>query len=304
MYLSGFNIAINTIMGKIQFAAILILLILQASVVTSQPVHIGVFAGTAAYKGDINDKLFPEIKQLKTAFGISANYEVSEKLFIRAGAFVAKVSGADSLASSSYLKLRNLSFQSTITELSFLGEWYLFNLYERSYSPYLFVGFSVFHFNPLTYGSNGQMVFLQPLSTEGQGLPGYASKPYKLTQLAIPFGGGLKFAFNDDFRIGIEICIRKLFTDYLDDVSTDYADPADLLSAKGALSVAFSYRGDEVAGGSPAYPAKGTQRGSKKYKDLYYTAGLHFTYRMGGNNSNNGIFGGNKRKMGCPGNPQ
>ena len=148
------------------------------------------------------------------------------------------------------------------------------------------------------------LVFLQPLSTEGQGLPGYTGQPYKLTQLAIPFGGGLKFAINDDFRIGVEVCMRKLFTDYLDDVSTNYADPVDLFNAKGVLAVALSYRGNEVAGGNPNYPAKDSQRGSKKFKDLYYTAGLHFTYRMGGNNSNNGIFGGNKRKMGCPGNPQ
>ncbi len=100
-------------------------------------------------------------------------------------------------------------------------------------------------------------VYLKPLSTEGEGLPGYPDrKPYSLTQLAIPFGGGVKFAITNDWHIGLEVGLRKLFTDYLDDVSSTYADPNDLLTAKGQLAVDLSYRGDEVVGGDPVYPTK------------------------------------------------
>ena len=121
--------------------------------------------------------------------------------------------------------------------------------------------------------------YLKPLSTEGQGLPGYPDKKtYSLTQLAIPFGGGVKFAVTDNLHLGLEVGFRKLFTDYLDDVSTTYADPADLLVARGQLAVDMSYRGDDV--GNPIYPAKGAGRGGPNYNDTYYFTGLHLTYRL------------------------
>ena len=59
---------------------------------------------------------------------------------------------------------------------------------------------------------------LQPLGTEGEGFY-KGEKKYNLTQLAIPIGGGFKYAISNNVRIGIEVGFRKLFTDYLDDVS-------------------------------------------------------------------------------------
>jgi hypothetical protein len=140
-------------------------------------------------------------------------------------------------------------------------------------------------------------------------LSGYPDrKPYSLTQPAIPFGGGIKYAINDNLRLGLELGFRKLFTDYLDDVSTTYVNPADLLAAKGQLAVDMSYRGDELPGGNPNYPAKGSQRGGAKKQDWYYFFGLHLTYRLGsGDNTNrSGVFGGGnykggkKKGYGCP----
>ena len=105
--------------------------------------------------------------------------------------------------------------------------------------------------------------------------------------------------------------MRKLFTDYLDDVSTSYADQADLLAEKGQLAVNMAYRGDELPGGNPNYPSKGAQRGGAKYKDWYYFLGLHHTYRLGGSDGGGGggyggakMRGGKKRNYGCPNVPQ
>jgi len=189
-----------------------------------------------------------------------------------------------------------------VHEFSAVGEYYLFNLYERRISPYGFVGLAVFKFDPYAFDPAKNKVLLQRLSTEGQGITGYG-KQYKLTQLAIPFGGGVKYAINENMRIGLELGMRKLFTDYLDDISGNYADPNDLLAAKGQLSVDMSFRGDEVPSGSPTYPAKGAQRGSPKAKDFYYFTGIHFTYRIGGNGGSGGGGGMGRRKnprMGCP----
>ena len=269
---------------------------------SSQRVHVGVFGGFAAYNGDLTEKIFPK-KVTNGAIGITANYEIVDQIMLRAGFTYSVVGGADRFSDKDYAVARNLSFETSIMEFSLLGEYYLLNLYERKYSPYLFAGLAVFHFDPYTYNESNQKVFLKPLSTEGQGISGYPdSKPYGLTQFALPAGIGIKFAITDAFRIGIEGGMRKLFTDYLDDVSSNYIDAADLLAAKGQLAVDMSYRGDEVPTGSPLYPAKGAQRGSAKKKDTYYFAGLHLTYKLGagGGGGFGGGGGGRKSRTGCP----
>jgi hypothetical protein len=90
----------------------------------------------------------------------------------------------------------------------------------------------------------------------------------------------------------------------LDDVSTSYPDYNDLLAAGGQTAVDFSYRGDEVPGGDPAFPTKSTQRGSAAQKDIYYFTGINISFRPsfdgggGGSMRNRGF--GKKGKFGCP----
>jgi hypothetical protein len=262
--------------------------------------HLGAFLGGASYLGELNDSPF---KRTKPAVGISLNYEVSDRFMLRSGITLGKLEGADKYSGSESIKqIRNLSFESNLSEFSLLGELTIFNLYNINWSPYVFGGLAVYHFNPYVRDS-GQKVFLQPLSTEGQGLPGSQQDPYKLTQLALPFGGGVKFNLNENLRLGVELGLRRLFTDYLDDVSGNYADATELLTAKGPTAVRFAYRGDEVPGETPGYPdvgfpAKGTQRGGVKTKDWYYFTGIHLTFRLGGGYGKTSASG--KGKYGCP----
>ena len=282
---------------------ITISLVLLSSVAIGQRVHVGLFGGLAAYNGDLTDKILPK-KVTNGAIGVTLNYELTDNIMLRGGFTYAIVGGADRYSDDATLRARNLSFETKIKEFSAIAEYNIFNLYDRRYSPYIFGGLAVYNYNPYTYvGGSDQKIYLKPLGTEGQGLSGYADrKPYALTQLALPFGAGLKFAINDNLRVGLEVGIRKLFNDYLDDVSTTYADPNDLLAGRGQLAVDLSYRGDELPGGDPNYPTKGTQRGGAKSKDNYYFTGIHLTYRLGGNNGG-GIFGGGggkKSRTGCP----
>ena len=276
--------------------------------VFSQNIHVGIFGGLAAYSGDLTNKIFPK-KVTNGAIGVTVNYELTPQFMIRGGFMYTVVGGADRNNDNDSLRARNLSFETHITEFSAIGEYYFFNIEDKKFSPYVFGGLAVFHFNPYAYAGTTDKIFLKPLSTEGEGLSGYPDrKPYKLTQLALPFGAGIKYAFNDRVRLGLELGLCKLFTDYLDDVSTTYVDPADLLAARGQTAVDMSYRGDELPGGNPNYPAKGAQRGGEKHKDSYYTLGLHLTYRLGtGDNSNRSgvfgggnFFGGRKKGYGCP----
>lgn len=283
-------------------AWVFILFVCTTNVVFAQRFHVGVFGGLAAYNGDLTDKIFPK-KVTNGAIGITGNYELTDNIMLRAGYTYTVVGGADRFSKDSSLIARNLSFETAISEFSLVGEYYLLNLYDNRISPYVYAGLALYHFNPYAFNGGTDKIYLKPLSTEGQGLPGYADrKPYSLTQAAIPYGAGVKFAVTNNLHLGLEVGLRKLFTDYLDDVSTTYADPNDLLAAKGQLSVDMSYRGDDV--GNAAYPAKGVQRGSAKHKDTYYFTGLHLTYRLGGSNSGSGLFGGgskkNKNSTGCP----
>lgn len=259
--------------------------------------HLGTFIGGANYLGELNSGVY---KRTKPALGLSLNYEVSDRVMLRSQFSFAKVEGADKFTNSDFQKVnRNLSFQSNIAEFSVIGELTTFNLYSIRWSPYAFGGIALFHFNPYTTDSSNNKTYLQPLGTEGQGIATYGRKAYSLTDFAIPFGGGIKYVVNENIRIGLEVGLRKLFTDYLDDVSSTYADEQDLLAAHGPTAVSLSYRGDEAPGGNSNYPSKGTLRGNDKKQDWYYFTGLHVTFRLG---SGYGKTAANRYKRGldCP----
>lgn len=259
--------------------------------------HVGVFGGLAAYNGDLTEEFFPK-KVTNGAIGITGTYELTDNFMLRAGFTFARVGGADRFSKDTARRARNLSFETAITELSLVGQYYLVDLYENRFTPYAFAGVALFHYNPYAYNGTTQKVYLRPLGTEGQGIPGYSPKTYSLTQFAIPVGGGIKFAITDNIHLGLEAGLRILFTDYLDDVSGQYANESDLLTYRGQVSADLAYRGDEIPGGQPTSPGKNTARGGSEFKDYYYFTGLHLTFRL---NKNGGWSGaGNRNSVRCP----
>lgn len=280
--------------------SLFIVLLINNCFLQAQQVHVGVAGGLANYNGDLMDKLYP--KKITNGFiGAIVHYELQDQIMIRGSYSFARVNGSDTYSEKQNLQERNLQFESTVSEFVIVGEYYLFNLYEKRFSPYAFIGLGVFHFDPYAYDSLNRKVFLKPLSTEGQGI--YPDKkPYSLWQPVVPMGGGIKFAITEDIRIGFEIGLRKLFTDYLDDVSTSYPDVNDLLAAKGQTAVDFSYRGDEYPGGNTTFPTKDTQRGAAAQKDIYYFTGLTISFRpsFGSGGGGRSKSFGKKSKFGCP----
>ena len=280
--------------------------LLVCSIFSFSQLRLGVLGGIANYDGDLVTGKYVG-KLTKPAFGIFASHELTEKLSLRGGFTFAKVAGYDKYTKSDSLIARNLSFESNIFEGHVALEYSILNPYDNRLTPYVFGGLAVYHFNPYTYDADNAKVYLKPLSTEGQGLPQYPeSRPYPLTQLALPFGGGIKYAISENVHVGLELGLRKLFTDYLDDVSTNYAAEMDLYTERGPQAADLAYRGDEVPGGNPNFPSKGAQRGSSQYKDWYYITGLRLSFSLGnGGSSGSGrTFGSMYRKgYGCPRNP-
>jgi len=262
-------------MKKLILLGILVVPIL----VQAQRWHVNIFGGISNYSGDLQSKAFT-LDQSYAAFGAGAQYDVTYHISILSNVSLMKVGAADKYNRPD-LQFRNLSFQSQILEWNLLGEYTFMDLSKKSFSPYVFAGIAVYHFNPFTFDSTGAKIYLQPLSTEGEGLQQYPNvKQYNLVQMAIPFGAGIKLRITDNVVLAYEISFRKLFTDYLDDVSNRYVDQTILLNARGSKAVEMAYRGGELKGGNPVYPSDGTVRGGPKYKDVYYFTGIKLSIAL------------------------
>ena len=239
---------------------------------------IALFTGIINYQGDLNPNSFT-FRHSHFTTGLIIHKPLNRWLSLRAGANIGRIEAADRY-NRDYLKPRNLSFFTSIKEAYAGLELTMPYMSTRRFTPFMYGGLAIFHFNPWTYDNNGAKTYLKPLSTEGQGLPQFPKqRPYNLTQLAFAFGGGAKFAITDCINIGIDFSQRKTFTDYLDDLSSMYVDKNTLLQAKGPKAVELAYRGDELAGGQP-YPAHGEQRGTPSEMDWYYFLGVTMEIKL------------------------
>lgn len=249
-------------MKKVLFAAFFLPFITSA-----QDFHFSVRLGAAGYNGDLKAKTL-SFSQMGFLGSLGARYDVTERVALRTYFTLAKLQ-ADDKKGTTGMQQRNLNYKTSLFEWELGAQYSILNPNESWWVPYVYAGLGVFHYKPFTYDENGAKTFLQPLSTEG--------KSYSLTQFCIPLGLGVERALNEDMRLGVEIGYRKLFTDYLDDVSGFYVDQATLLSAKGQKAVDLAYRGDEAGAG--AYPAGGSVRGNPDNKDGYYYIAVTFTVR-------------------------
>jgi opacity protein-like surface antigen len=259
----------------------------------AQNLHVGLKGGLGGYNGELKQKT--GFGQTSFAWSIGARYDLSEHFLARGFLNFGKLHGSDAKAKTSTAQLRNLDFTAKLRELELGIQYSIFSLNEKWWTPYVFIGGSMFLAKPFTTLA-GQKVFLQPLSTEGQGFtPG--KKIYKTTNFAIPFGFGAEYALSEDIRVGVEFGYHKTFTDYIDDVSTTYVDATSLLTNKGVQAVTLAYRG------TGSYPATGNLRGNSKTKDAFYFAQLTFTIRpfVDQYKRTSGLAAAKKgKKVGCP----
>ena len=267
----------------------------------SQNLFVSLRAGLSNYQGDLQDKGFT-FKKSKFIGSVGVRHDLSEHITLRSYLSFTKLSGDDRLSKNSFARARNLNFTTGLQELEISGQYNIFSLNDKWWTPYVFAGIGLFHYKPYTT-FNGSKVFLQPLSTEGESVVNGVKK-YKLLQLSLPIGFGAEYALTEDIRIGLEFGYRKTFTDYIDDVSNRYVDYTTLLNAKGQTAVDLAYRGDELPGGAP-YPTGGTLRANEKKKDAYYFTTITITFRpfVDQYKRTSGISSMKKakKKVGCPG---
>ena len=216
-------------------------------ITAAQNFHFSGRLGLANYQGDLKAKAI-SLSQAKLMGSLGAQYDLSEHITARSYVTLASLH-ADDKKGTAAMQQRNLNFSSKIADWELTGQYNFFSLNDHWWTPYIFAGIGFYHFNPYTKDTSGKKYFLQPLSTEGEGFM-TGVKNYKLTQFSVPLGFGAEYSLNEDMRIGIEFGYRKIFTDYLDDVSNVYVDQASLLNARGAKAVELAYRGNEVQAGT------------------------------------------------------
>jgi hypothetical protein len=242
----------------------------------AQDHEVGVFLGTSNYQGDLTERHLT-LRETRPAFGALYRYYFSPRLNFKANFNYGWIAGDD----ENYADIpdrwrRNLHFRSHIAELAANVELNILPFVAGSqkfrWTPYIYVGIAGYNFKPQAE-FKGEWVDLQPLGTEGQ-LLDPEEDPYPLTQIAIPYGVGIKLNISGLWNIGLEFGQRKLFTDYLDDVSTRYPD-LDKLAAQNSTARALSERGNERG---PQYAWQtGNQRGNPDRNDMYVWGGITIT---------------------------
>lgn len=257
----------------------------------------GFSLGASNYLGDIGGKektrrdFLADMKLAKTRWNVGGfvRYKVHQKVSVKLGLDYLRIEGNDKLSSNPARNTRNLNFRNDMFDLELTGQVFFFEdndlgntyRYRNGFRAYFFAGVGAYYSNPKAF-VDGSYVALRPLHTEG--------KSYSPIGVCIPAGVGFYFTIHKKHRIGYELNYRTTFTDYLDDISGNYADPAGM-SPEGA---ALSNRTGELTDIDPAfaknfgYDSKndvGNKRGDQTHKDAFMTMSLSYSYVLRGKSS-------------------
>lgn len=241
---------------------------------------------------------------LSTRFGgcIGIRKTFQERVSWQVTYSMGMVYGNDNKTSEYFRSDRDISFRSPIQEVSARIEYKIRkerggHIYDlrgvrgqrgRKFATFFFVGIGAYHFNPKAK-IDGSWVKLQPIGTEGQNYI-ETRHPYSLYQVCIPMGFIAKYSINQKWAVSAEVGLRFLFTDYLDDVSTTYANP-DLVAANdntvsdavAKLAADPAYKSHCYANGQ--YHYYNEQRGDPYDNDFYMFLMISAHYRMKQNKS-------------------
>lgn len=277
----------------------LVLLFSFARSVRAQGLELGVKGGLAVYSGDLSPEEFDlYFEDMNFAGGAYLRYRPTARFGVRVDGTFGRLSaeraslirpdrGEDAVPIS-----RN--FRSTISEFSAVLEYDLLYVgnYDNNYGAlYVYAGPGVLSFNPQGE-RNGELIDLQPLRTEGQGVdlnnPNYAATPYELTKVVGIIGGGIRTRFAGRIVVGLEMGVRFTGFDYLDDVSDVPVRYVDVVSGPGGTAGGF-FSNPAVVNPGEIDPNFTYTRGGE-HNDYYFTGGLTLGITIGA---------GGSKKMGC-----
>jgi hypothetical protein len=187
-------------MGNKIFSLLLFLAVSTAQAQLNQFNEVGGGLGVFTYSGDIVRNF--NLLYSKPAGTLFYRRNVNKIVSFRAGLTFGKLGASDSQNPIDiFASKRNESFNLNLFEFSGVYEYHFLDWRESKrrirVTPYLFGGAALFVFS------------------------GNKTKPvgYSNAQLAIPFGGGVKYVLNPKWYLSAEFGVRKTFFDYLDNIS-------------------------------------------------------------------------------------
>jgi hypothetical protein len=201
----------------------------NAQQMLSQRSEVGFGLGTFNYTGDLVRTY--NVAFSKPAATVFYRSNISKVVSLRTSITGGKIGASDTRKPiDAFATTRASSFNLFLLEVSPTFEYHFLNWRDDKrrlrFTPYLFAGVALF-------GISG----VQQKNAE-----------YSNVQMAIPFGGGMKYVLNPKYYIAFEFGIRKTFFDYLDNISD----------------------------GDPAY--KNYQYGNSFDTDNYFFTGITLTY--------------------------
>ena len=239
---------------------------------------VGIAAGTGNYLGDIGGgeqtrrDFVADLHLSQTKFSghAFARYRRGGLLAVKAQLGVVRIEDYDNLSTNLARVTRNAHFRNNIYELSLRSE---VNLFSRSaitrhtsrtrvgVNSYALLGITGFLHSPqarldrdaadyhYAQGSIGtNPVLLDYDQWHNLREFGTETDTYRSGSAGFPIGLGASFIVNYSFRVGVELIWNLTLTDYLDDVSTTWANPENLSDIGLILSNPSSPAVAEAAG--------------------------------------------------------
>ena len=238
-----------------KFLLIILLLFISFNL-QAQTWEIGGGIGGSGYMGDLNPNNPLKLSGIAAGGFVKRNFD--RYLALRLNYTYGDIQGNDANSSNQQFRDRNLSFYTGLSEIALIGEFnfmeYLPNVSNNRYTPFIYLGIGTVHYNPQA-DYQGERYNLRPLTTEGE------AKQYAKSAMSIPYGVGIKYNISGKWNIIADLGYRQPNTDYLDDVSGAYPNPAKLPS-----DLARELSNRSAANSNTLI---GSQRGDGRGRDTY-----------------------------------
>ncbi len=193
-------------------------------------------ASSTVYFGDlVTSTVSFFLPNARPHFGFRVGYNLNEHLRVQVRQNTSMLAGDDKKTSTiGQLRgtnfARGLSFRTMVYDLG-VGVNYapLSSRKMKGFIPSVHAGISGYYFNPQAE-YEGKYYNLRKVGTEGQTLDG-SKYAYQRFAVSIPFGFQIERHISQKMVLGFAWTYHKLFTDYLDDVSTGEFPDAESLKA-------------------------------------------------------------------------
>ncbi|MDB5233072.1 MAG: hypothetical protein JWR44_65 [Hymenobacter sp.] len=176
--------------------------------------EVGIGLGATNYRGEISPEY--QLQNNRPALTVFYRKDISVPVTLRGALMGGFLRAADDNVNGTnggvppLLSYRQANTKGSMFEASGVMEYNFMDYHYRTdkvhFTPYLFVGIAAFYANTTTVTNNNA-------------LTGTLNRKGSMLGLAIPAGAGLKYALSEHLNLGLEVGVRKAFTDELDHLS-------------------------------------------------------------------------------------